>query len=311
MSGSARFEETHAWSVGPSEGGQRLDSFLATALGVSRADVRRVLARGLVSWRGRPARLQAKGATVTEGDRIEVAAFQDPARARPLSQPELPLGVLARGEGWLAVDKPAGTPVHPLAPEERGTLLNALIAREPEVFGVGEAGLRSGVVHRLDVHTSGVLLFATREPAWQRLRSAFRRHRVAKEYHALVVGRLEGEGELELRLAVTRHRPARVRVVDAKETGRGRATRLRWRALSPGEAASLVEVRPETGFLHQIRASLAHLGHPVLGDLAYGAPPHPLAPRQLLHARSLRWREVAATCEPPGDFVRAQEALLG
>ena len=311
MSGPARLEETHAWSVGPADSGQRLDAFLATALGVSRAEVRRALGRGLVSWRGRPVQLQAKGATLAEGDRIEVAAFQDPARARPLAQPELPLRELARGDGWLAIDKPAGTPVHPLAPEERGTVLNALIAREPEAFGVGEGGLRSGVVHRLDVETSGVLLFATREPAWQRLRDAFRRHRVAKQYHALVVGCLEGEGELELRLAVTQHRPARVRVVDPGQTGRGRTTRLRWRVLQPGETASLVEVRPATGFLQQIRVSLAQLGHPVLGDVAYGAPPHPLAPRQLLHARSVRWREVAASCEPPEDFARAREALLG
>ncbi|NIR59804.1 MAG: RluA family pseudouridine synthase, partial [Gammaproteobacteria bacterium] len=79
------------------------------------------------------------------------------------------LVVLARGAGWVAVDKPAGVPVHPLRADERGSVLAAVAARHPEVQGVGEGGLRSGVVHRLDVGTSGVLLVATAEDAWQRL----------------------------------------------------------------------------------------------------------------------------------------------
>lgn len=301
------------WQVGPAEDGTRLDSFLARVLGISRANARRTLSSGAVSWRGRTADLSAKGAPLQEGDAVEVAAVVDPARAHPLADPDAQLSVLAEGEGWLAVDKPAGTPVHPLSPDETGTLLNLLAAREPGIVGVGEGGLRSGVVHRLDVNTSGVMLFATSEPSWQRLRAAFRSHQVEKVYWALASGRLEGQGELELQLAITQHRPARVRVVaphDAKP-GRGRPTRLRWRTLALGEEASLVEVRPATGFLHQIRASLAHLGHPLFGDLAYGGPEHPLAPRHLLHARELRWREVEAACEPPEDFARARDALVG
>ena len=293
--------------VGPDMDGWRLDAFLAASLGISRARARRALARGAVTWRERPAGIDAKGAPIAEGDRIQVVREPDPAETPPRPEPETPLVIVAEGEGWLALDKPAGTPVHPLQVEEGGSLANALVARHPELVGVGEGGLRSGVVHRLDVDTSGVLLFAVREDAWQRLREAFRTHKVEKTYLAIVAGRLEGEGELALQLGVGRHRPAQVRVLseDDARPGRGRPTRTRWRSLIAGEEASLIEARPTTGFLHQIRVSLAHLGHPILGDPRYGGPEHALAPRQLLHARQLRWKEVEAGCEPPADFAAA------
>ncbi len=295
--------------VGPRQDGKRLDAFLAEALGVSRARVRRALAAGAVTWRDRPAGLEAKGAPVASGDEIRVEPQPDPAEAPPLPEPGAPLGVLTEGDGWLAVDKPAGTPVHPLRVGESGTVANALVARHPELVGVGEGGLRSGVVHRLDVDTSGVLLFATAEDAWQRLRGAFRSHKVEKTYLAVVAGRLEGEGELILRLGVGRHRPARVRVLPGEGAGAGRRTQTRWRSLAASDEASLVEARPTTGFLHQIRVSLAHLGHPILGDAAYCGPEHALAPRQLLHARHLAWKEVDAASEPPPDFAAAVRGL--
>ncbi len=297
--------------VGPNEDGWRLDAFLAASLGISRAGARRALSRGKVTWRERPVGLDAKGAPIAEGDRIQVVHEPDPSEAPPRPEPDQPLEIVASGDGWLALDKPAGTPVHPLQVDEGGSLANALVARHPEVIGVGEGGLRSGVVHRLDVDTSGVLLFAVQEEAWQRLREAFRRHKVEKTYLAIVAGRLEGEGELALQLSVGRHRPAKVRVLseDDARPGRGRPTRTRWRSLVATDEASLVEARPTTGFLHQIRASLAHLGHPILGDPRYGGPEHALAPRQMLHAQRVRWKEVEATCEPPADFAAALREL--
>lgn len=321
MSEDSRFENApgaaaatphRQWQVGPAEDGRRLDQFLAVALGISRANARRALARGAVTWRGRVADLAAKGAPVAEGDAIEVAEVVDPSSALPEPEPERSLEILARGPGWLAVDKPAGMPVHPLQPGERGTLANALAAMEPDILGVGEGGLRSGVVHRLDVDTSGVILFATEESQWQTLREAFRRHRVRKTYWALVSGRLEGEGDLSLQLAVTQHRPARVRVLaaDDPKPGRGRPTRAHWASLQASDRASLIEVKPATGFLHQIRVSLAHLGHPLFGDPAYEGPADPLAPRHLLHARHVQWHDVEATSEPPADFQAACEGLL-
>ena len=299
--------------VAPEEAGVRLDAFLAARLGVARARARRLLAQGAVCVDGRPAAAAAKGAPLPAGALVEVSAPAEAAAERPLPEPGASLRVLAQGEGWIAVDKPAGVPVHPLRTGEAGTLLGALAARRPEMIGVGEGGLRSGVVHRLDVETSGVVVFATSQACWDALRSAFAEHRVEKVYRAIVLGRLEGEGREEVGLVVARHRPARVRVADPRRDARGRGARmarLRWRALEALDGATLVEVHLETGHLHQIRATFAHLAHPVAGDRLYGPPAadDPTgAPRQMLHAARVRAGDVLAESPDPSDF----EAVLG
>ncbi len=295
------------------EAGARLDAFLARRLGVSRAEARRLLGAGVVGAGGRPLGLRHKGTSVVAGARLEVARFVPPEARRPLPQAELPLRVLAEGRGWLVLHKPPGVPVHPLREGEAGTLLNALLARHPEAAGVGEGGLRSGVVHRLDVDTSGAVLFATDPAVWLRLRSAFREHRVQKVYQALVAGRLEGEGCEELDLVVARHRPARVRVGAAGERGARRAE-LRWRVLEERPHASRIEVVPRTGFLHQIRAILAHRGHPLLGDSLYagsGSAAAAAAPRHMLHAVRLALDEVVGESPIPSDFEEAWRRVCG
>jgi len=293
--------------------GRRLDVFLAERLELSRAQVRRLLARGAVRIGSRTLSERAKGERVTPGTTVEVSRFERPEDWRARAEPEAPLALLASGPGWLAVDKPAGTPVHPLEPDETGTLLNAVIARHPELHGVGEGGLRSGVVHRLDVDTSGALLVALREDTWQRLRAAFAEHRVTKVYRAVVVGRLAGDGDIELGFVTARHRPAQVRVVDHAERSRGvRMGSLRWRCLERFENATLVEVRPRTGHLHQIRATFAHLGFPVAGDRVYGSRGDPTrAPRQMLHAARVAYREIEAESPDPADLRELCERLRG
>jgi 23S rRNA pseudouridine1911/1915/1917 synthase len=296
------------FAVAEAEAGARLDRVLAARLGVGRAAVRALLARGSVRLDARALGYRDKARSVEAGARIEVAGFAAPDARCVRPEPEAPLVVRAEGPGWVAIDKPAGQPVHPLREDEGGTLLNALIARRPELSGVGEGGLRSGVVHRLDVDTSGVLLVATEQTAWLRLRTAFREHRIDKRYRAIVVGRLAGEGALEVDLTVARHRPARVAVVGdgvGPVRAGARRTVLRWQALAHGDGVTLVEVRPRTGFLHQIRATLAWLGHPVCGDRSYGTPDDDPtgAARQLLHAASLRFEEIRAASPDPADFA--------
>jgi 23S rRNA pseudouridine1911/1915/1917 synthase len=238
---------------------------------------------------GRPA---AKGTILRAGDRIEVAAFARP-EAAPRPDPSLPLRVLAERDGLIAIDKPAGVAVHPLAPDELGTVLNALVALRPGIAGVGEGGLRSGVVHRLDPGTSGVLVFATRDEAWRAARRAFAERRVAKRYVARVHGAFAGARELRLRLE---SRGDHVRVVQSG----GREAISEIRALETGAETSLVEVRMRTGVRHQIRASLAHLGHPVVGDSVYGSPV--ALPRHLLHAASLAFDDFSAEAPLPAEF---------
>jgi 23S rRNA pseudouridine1911/1915/1917 synthase len=203
------------------------------------------------------------------------------------------LRVLAERDGLIAIDKPAGVAVHPLAPDELGTVLNALVALRPGIAGVGEGGLRSGVVHRLDPGTSGVLVFATRDEAWRAARRAFAERRVAKRYVARVHGAFAGARELSLRLE---SRGDHVRVVPSG----GREAISEIRALETGAETSLVEVRMRTGVRHQIRASLAHLGHPVVGDSVYGSPV--ALPRHLLHAASLAFDDFSAEAPLPAEF---------
>jgi 23S rRNA pseudouridine1911/1915/1917 synthase len=196
-------------------------------------------------------------------------------------------------------------PVHPYSTRERHTALNALATCRPEILGVGEGALRSGVVHRLDVDTSGVLVFATAQEVWERLRSAFRERRMVKVYRAIVAGRAEGEGHVEVGMVVARRTPARVRVTEG-----GRRVELTWRALETVGEATLVEVRPRTGFLHQIRAALAHLGHPLVGDVGYGGPDAPCGiERHLLHASRLEGAGIAAAAPDPADFQAALAEL--
>ena len=297
-------DEVRELRVEPREAGQRLDHFLAARLGISHGAARRLLAAGAVRRNGRPVALAQKGEEVAAGMLVAVPgggaqAGEGAALApapRVIAQPDLSLRILAEGLGWIAVDKPAGMAVHPLRAGETGTVLNAIIARHPEMHNIGEGGLRSGVVHRLDVDTSGALLCATTEEAWRRLRDLFARHRIGKAYRAIVLGSLTEGGTVELLLRVARSRPARVAVVEPSDARRlppgTRRCGMSWRPLEPLEGATLVEARPVSGFLHQVRVTFAHLGHPLAGDRAYGPPEdRTRAGRHMLHAARLAWRE--------------------
>ena len=304
----------HELEVRSEEIGSRLDVFLAARLQLSRAQTRRLLARGAVRVAGRPVAEAAKGVALQPGERVQVDPFARPENARVRPQPELPLRVVASGAGWLALDKPAGMPVHPLAEDETGTLLNAVVARHPEVHDVGEGALRSGVVHRLDVDTSGVVLVARDDACWQRLRDAFTERRMTKRYRALLLGRLQGEGEAQVGLLTARHRPARVRVArpEEQESRAVRPAELRWRALETFADVTLVEVQPSTGFLHQIRAIFAAQGHPLAGDRAYGPPQDVTgATRHMLHASEIGFEEIAARADDAPDFAALLARLRG
>jgi 23S rRNA pseudouridine1911/1915/1917 synthase len=289
------------WQVGAEQAGRRLDAWLADRLPVSRAQARGLLRRGQVHVNGRAADETDKGLALRAGDEIAVTSFVPPALQLPEAQADLAVPVLADGGdagGWLVLDKPAGMPVHPLSPDERGTLLNHAIALRPQLAGVGEGGLRSGVVHRLDVETSGCVAVATTQATWQALRRAFAGHDATKVYHALVRGRLTGEGRDDLWLHVAQHRPARVRVAADPDAcpGARRCTQT-WRAIETGRDHTRVEIHLGTGFLHQIRAIFAHRGHPVLGDPVYGD--HCNAPRLMLHAVQLTVGPVHAVSPDP------------
>ena len=238
---------------------------------------------------GRAVTDRAKGRPVRRADEVVVSPGYDRVRRRP----DRPLAVLDQTAAWVAVDKPAGLAVHPLDASEPDTLLGRVAARDPAVAACGREGpLRGGTVHRLDLGTSGAVVFARNHAAWDGLRAAFAEHRVGKTYVALTAGDPPPAGRADLRLAVTRHRPARTSVVGPDDP-RGQPTGLSWRTRGRRDGAAWLEVELETGFLHQIRAALAHLGFPLLGDGAYApAAVAAGAPRPMLHARRLRLPEL-------------------
>lgn len=230
------------------------------------------------------------------GDTLDVVAVAFELTPRS----DLPLTVLQQADDFVVVDKPPGMPVHPLMPNETDTVLSALVARFPQMVGVGEGELRSGVVHRLDVETSGCLAFALTQSRWDDLRQAFREHRVKKTYHALVAGRLEGEGTETLDLYVAQHSPALVKVASVFDHAATRPCMLTWRSVKTTDHATLLEIDLDTGHLHQIRVTLAHLGHPVLGDATYGDKDS--ASRLMLHASALRYGDIDAGSSLPSIF---------
>lgn len=291
--------------------GARLDIFLGQRLGVGRAQVKKLLAAGRIRLNGHVAAEKAKGLFLREGSRVTVEGFTPAASAEAIPEPDLPLSILAEGDGWIAANKPAGMAVHPLEPGETGTLLNAVVARYPQVQGIGEAGLRSGVVHRLDIDTSGALLFATTQNRWENLRKAFTDHTTKKVYRAIVDGELKGTGQETMDLVVVRHTPAKVAVVNPTQGYRPPGTRtchLTWRAAERLNGATLLEIDLGTGFLHQIRVMLAHLGHPVVGDPLYGDAEAGI-PRQMLHASYIKAGPAEARSPDPEDFMKILRRL--
>ncbi|MFI4859103.1 MAG: pseudouridine synthase [Phycisphaerales bacterium JB063] len=291
----------------------RLDVVLGRRLGLSRQRVRDLLAAGHVRVDGQTATLKHKGQPIGPGHVVTVDKLAGDGQAEPQPDPRLELEELATGAGWVVVNKPAGVPVRPHRADETGTVINALAAKYPQLVGVGEGGLRSGVVHRLDTDTSGVLIVATEQEAWRRLRAAFAEHRTAKRYTALVHGRLApGAGQREtLYLRVARRKDAWVRVADEPFEDARRCT-LTWNALRCNDDATLIEIDLETGFLHQIRAMMAHLGHPVVGDTKYA---HEMATygatRQMLHASVLGIMEMrlVVECSLANDMQAVIEML--
>jgi 23S rRNA pseudouridine1911/1915/1917 synthase len=278
---------------------------------VSRRDLARAIAAGLVTVNGRPAR---KGASVGRGDRVAVA----PLLASP-PPPDADIPVLYADDSVLVMDKPAGIASVARRVGGRPSVAAHLLARLPALSRVGRSALEGGLVHRLDTGTSGVLVGARSRLAWERLRRQFAARAVLKEYLALVHGTLASPRSLEHRLG--HHAGAGRRMGVAGAAGvRARVweARSRIEPLAARGGFTLVRIRLVTGVTHQIRAQLAAVGHPVVGDTLYGAAPGagPTGGRFLLHATRIRFAH-PCTGEPvsvrsplPSDF-RGVLARLG
>jgi len=274
---------TRVVRVGPGDP-TRLDAVVRVLLPrLSRRLVRTLIAEGAVRLNGRST---DKGARVVSGDLVEIPVLEG---LEP--DPDAPLRVLYEDDDVVAVDKPGGVSGHALDPRERGTVAGALLARYPELAGIGDP-LSAGLVHRLDTGTSGVLLAARSPAVFGTLRTAFRRHAVLKRYVAVVEGRPAAGTVVEVPLAHDTGDRRRMRA--ARVGDRAWAARTYLAAVEVCGDRARIEVEIRTGVTHQVRAHLASLGHPILGDTLYGGRSVDLAPgRHALHAAAL---ELSAPC---------------
>jgi len=269
------------------EAGLRLDRLLASRLPeLGRKGARQAFASGLVTIGGR----RVKKSDPARAD-DEIAVELEPERA-PEPEPELELEVRFECTGYVVVAKPAGMPSAPLDPTERGTLAGVLLGRYPEMLGVGHRSREPGLVHRLDTYTSGLLVAARSQPAFEQLWRALRRHELHKRYLAIVEqSGLPATGVIDRPLAADERDPSRVRVVTAEtEPGYQRAATTPFRVLVRRGRWALVELEVSRAFRHQIRAHLAAIGHPIAGDRVYGgAEVESLGARHALHSSYIAW----------------------
>ena len=290
--------------------GERIDVALSRMTGLSRSRVGELCALGSV---------RLDGARVGKSERVGAGAMVEadlpaPRAPEPAATPVEGLGLLYEDEDIVVVDKPAGVAAHPSMGWDGPDVLGALKAMRVRVATSGAAE-RQGIVSRLDVGTSGVMIVAKGERAYSVLKRAFREHTVDKVYHALVQGHLDpSSGTIDA--PIGRH-PSREWKMAIIEGGRESITHYDVIEAMPG--ACLAEIHLETGRTHQIRVHMAAVGHPCVGDATYGADPAMSARtgliRQWLHARELgiahpiTGEHMVFTSDYPDDLVHALDVL--
>jgi len=262
--------------VGDDEAGGRLDVALAARARLSRTAAQRLIEEGRVTVDGRTAR-KRQGLRVGE----QVAWARGPEPPAALAAEDVPYGVVYEDEWLIVVDKPAGIVVHPAPGHEHGTLAQGLVERGAR----GGHELRPGIVHRLDRDTSGLLIVARGEQAYQALVAAMERRDIKRVYLTLLRGHLpQDDGTIDA--PIGRHVRDRKRMSLHTTTGKPAVTHFR--VLGRAEGFTLARVQLETGRTHQIRVHFAALGYPVAGDLQYGGRERPEGlERQFLHAARL------------------------
>ncbi len=262
----------------PENASGRLDSLLARLLPkVSRRELKAAFRAGKVRLDGRACR---GSASASPGATVEISGLQEAPQA-PTRSVSRQVYVVHADEHVVVVEKPANIPAYPLTYGEGGSVSEAVLDLFPDMNGVGDQRNAPGLCHRLDVETSGLLLFARSSFAFEEIRRQFQEKKVEKIYIAAVFGLLRGEGVIDVPLG---RRSAKRMVAGPPETLRQWPALTRWRALRRADNRSLVELNLQTGVTHQARVHLAFLGHPVLGDEKYGGPP---AERLGLHASRL------------------------
>lgn len=275
--------------------GERLDKFLAVhSPKFSRTRFQELIKAGDVKVNGKV--VLKSGFSLKIGDKVVIPEEKYSVDEKEFvvdPDPEIPFDIVYEDKDIVVLNKQPGLIVHPTPNYRHHTLANALVARYPKIAGVGESPLRPGIVHRLDKDTSGLIVVAKNQKAFLFLKNQFVGRTISKTYIALVEGipvKKEGVIQFQIRPS-TSNRLKKVAVKKLDKSGKKsvRAAETDYKVRETvGDGFSLVEARPKTGRTHQIRVHLSAIGHPVVGDVMYGAKKIS-ARRHMLHAYRLEF----------------------
>lgn len=291
-------------SIAETEAGARLDKLIVQKVpGLGRAAAKRLFSEGrvrLIAGGEGYGHRAAKGDVAGVNDVIELDLEPADAASGAVADPDVPLQIVLENADAVVADKPAGQPTAPLDPGERGSLANALVARYPEMAGIGFSPREPGLCHRLDTGTSGLVLAARNQQAFVTLTTALKEGRLDKRYLVICsAADLPESGTIDFPLAP--HPKDRRRVypcIHPRDVVRyaPRPATTSYVKLREHDGLALVEVRAPKAARHQIRAHFAAIEHPLLGDTLYGGAPLPgppegeESPRHALHAHLIVWK---------------------
>ena len=263
------------------KGGERIDKYLSEQLeDMTRSHIQKLIKENMVRVNGMAVKSNFK---LSASDQIEV---EIPELKEPDILPEnIPLDILYEDQDILVVNKPKGMVVHPAPGHYTGTLVNAIMYHCKDNLSGINGVMRPGIVHRIDMDTTGSLLICINDRAHQALAEQLKEHSITRKYHAIVHGRLkEDEGTID--------KPIGRHPIDRKKMSvhctNGREAITHYRVLKRFQQFTYIECQLETGRTHQIRVHMSSIGHPILGDQIYGPAKCPYKLQgQTLHAKVL------------------------
>ena len=261
--------------------GERLDAFVARVCpDLSRSAAQRLIEEGCVTKNGKPGKKNDK---LGLGDEISVTV-PEPKEVDIVAK-EIPLDIVYEDEDLLVINKPKGLVVHPAAGHQDDTLVNGLLYALGEDLSGINGELRPGIVHRIDKDTSGLLAVAKNDLAHTVLASQLTDHTLARTYEAIVCGSFrEDSGTVDA--PIGRHPSDRKKMTVTERNSKHAVTH--WEVIARYRGYTHIRCRLETGRTHQIRVHMAHIGHPILGDIVYGHKKPELGQSsQVLHAGAL------------------------
>ena len=280
--------------------GERIDRFLSKDLEtLSRSYLQKLLKDGEISVNGKPVKANYK---VSEGDKIQIRI---PEPENPDILPEnIPLDILYEDDDILVVNKPKGMVVHPAPGHYSHTLVNAVMYHCGERLSGINGVLRPGIVHRIDMDTTGSLLICKNDHAHQILAEELKEHSITRRYHAIVHGNIK-EDTGTVNAPIGRHPVDRKKMSTKAPNGRHAVTH--YKVLERFGDYTYIECELETGRTHQIRVHMSSIGHPILGDPVYGPAKCPYKLQgQTLHAKIL-----GITHPATGEYMEFDAPLPG